>query len=217
MTVYGTPPTSVKPGARAAEEPTLVVLAGGRGRRLGLIPKGLIRLGNGETVVERLVGLAPGPVLVSANQPEWYERLGVPIVGDLVPDKGAPGGVVTGLAMAGTEWVLVVACDMPWVNRAMLDALWQRRHAGVDAVCFTRGEALEPLVGLYRRALVFDWAPRLEGNPSMRALVSSTRAEAVEAAEPERLLSLNSPEDLRRASESFGRLGDAVTVVGNPW
>jgi molybdopterin-guanine dinucleotide biosynthesis protein A len=64
-------------------------------------------------------------------------------------------------------------------------------------VCFTRGGSLEPLVGVYRRALCFDWAPRLDGNPSLRELVSSVRLDTIEADEPARLLSLNSRDDLR--------------------
>lgn len=213
MRVYGTPPSSVK----SPPLTTLVVLAGGRGRRLGGVPKGLIRLGNGETIVERLLRLARGPAILSANHPEWYERLDVPVVGDLVPDKGAPGGVVTGLAMAGTEWVFVVACDMPFVSRELLESLERRVHAGVDALCFTREGQLEPLCGLYRRALVHDWAPRLDGNPSLRALITSSRYETLEASEPERLISLNSPEDLEKAAESFRSSGVAGTVPALPW
>ena len=202
--MYGSRDTSVKS--------TLVVLAGGRGIRLGGLAKGLIRLRDGETVVEHLLRLASGLAFVSTNHPEWYERLDVPLVADLVPDKGAPGGVVTGLAVAPTEWVTIVACDMPFVTAPMLAMLHARRHAGVDVVCFTRAGQLEPLVGLYRRELCFDWAPRLDGNPSLRELVSSSRLETIEADEPERLVSLNSPDDFRKAAESFRQTGVAVTL-----
>jgi molybdopterin-guanine dinucleotide biosynthesis protein A len=174
---------------------TLLVLAGGRGRRLGGIAKGLIRLPSGETVVEHLLSLTDGPRLVSTNDPQAYERLDVPLVADLVPERGAPGGVVTGLAMATTEWVVVVACDMPLVTREMIDALLERRHAGVDVVCFTRDGELEPLLGCFRRTLCHDWAPRLDGHPSMKELISSARLEVVESSEPHRLTSLNSPHD----------------------
>jgi molybdenum cofactor guanylyltransferase len=197
--VYEGRDTSVKPGGY----PTLVVLAGGRGLRLGGVAKGLIRLASGETVVERLLSLAKGPSFVSTNDPQAYERLDVPLVADVVADKGAPGGVVSGLAVALTEWVTIVACDMPFVDEAMLAALHVRRHKGVDAICFTREGRLEPLVAVYRRSLVFDWAPRLDGNPSMRELVESSRFDTVESEEPHRLLSLNSPEDLQRASATL--------------
>lgn len=206
--MYGSHDTSVKSGGSS----TLVVLAGGRGSRLGGLAKGLIRLRNGETVVEKLLKLSTGLAFVSTNHPEWYERLDAPLVADLVPDKGAPGGVVTGLAVAPTEWVTIVACDMPFVTAQMLITLQARRHAGVDVVCFTREGRLEPLVGLYRRALCFDWAPRLDGNPSLKELVGSVRVETLESDEPARLISLNSPDDFRRAAESFRDTGVAGTL-----
>jgi CTP:molybdopterin cytidylyltransferase MocA len=58
-------------------------------------------------------------------------------------------------------------------------------------------------VGVYRRALCFDWEPRLEGNPSLRELAGSVRLDTLEVEEPARLISLNSPDDFRRAAESF--------------
>ena len=179
----------------------------------------MIRLENGETVVERLLRLAEGPAFVSTNQPEWYERLDVPLIADLVPDKGAPGGVVTGLAVSSTEWVTIVACDMPFVSAAMIAQLHAHRHAGVDVVCFTRAGQLEPLVGVYRRALCFDWAPRLDGNASMKELVNSVRVDTIEADEPTRLLSLNSREDFASAAESYRQAGVAGTLPlqAPPW
>lgn len=189
--------------------PTLVILAGGLGKRLGGVPKGLIRI-DGVTVIERLLELAPGPVLVSANHPEWYEWLDVPVVGDAFGERGAPGGVVTALAAAGTEWVLVVGCDMPLVTREMLEQLVARARPNIDVVCFEREGQLEPLLGLYRRSLHEDWAARLEGQPSLRSLIESTSYETVQAAEPWRLASLNSPKDI----ESFRTSAASGTVRG---
>lgn len=207
--VYGSPDRSVK----SLGHPALFVLAGGRGSRLGGLPKGLIRLEEGETVLDRLLRLSSGLAFVGTNNPEWYERFDVPLVGDIVRNKGAPGGVVTGLAVAPTEWVAIVACDMPFVTIEMLELLCARRRAGIDAVCFSRGGELEPLVGVYRRALCFDWAPRLGGDPSLRELLSSVRVDVVEAAEPARLASLNWPADLRNAAECFRSTAVAGTVI----
>lgn len=207
--VYGTRDQSVKGGAPA---PTFVILAGGHGKRLGRVPKGLIRLG-GETVVERLLRLARGPRWLNANQPDAYAFLDVPLVGDVVPGKGAPGGVVTALAVAATPWVQVVAGDMPFVTAAMLEALAAQVRGDVEVVCFTRAGRLEPLVALYRRDLLWDWAPRLAGNPSLRSLVGAARLVTVEAPAPEALLSLNTPEDLRTAAESFRKSGRADTFA----
>ncbi|MFZ5441526.1 MAG: molybdenum cofactor guanylyltransferase [Myxococcota bacterium] len=204
---------SVKPGV----PPTLVVIAGGRGRRLGGVPKGLIQLESGLTIVEHLLSLGEGPRFINTNDPEAYERFGVPLIGDLVPEKGAPGGVVTALAIAPSEWVFVVACDMPLVTREDLALLAAARRPGADTICFTREGRLEPLVGLYRQALWQDWAPRLEGNPSLRSLLESTHLETIESPQPHHLISLNSLDDVREAAESFRRSGASATFQGSPW
>lgn len=182
---------------------TFVVQAGGQGSRLGGVAKGLIRLG-GERIVDRLLALgAEWPRWVVANAPAAYDDLGVPVVADVVPGRGAPGGVVTALAVADTEWVLTVACDMPFVTRAAIDALLAAAGPDVDVVCFERGGRLEPLLGLYRRALLADWAAKLDGQPSLQGLIRAARHRALTPDDPRVLDSLNTPEELARAGASL--------------
>lgn len=160
---------------------------------------------SGETVVERLLALAGpsgSPCFVSTNDPQAYEWLDVPLVADLFPDRGAPGGVVTALACATTEWVTVVACDMPFIDDELIEQLADAPCDDVDAICFTRDGHLEPLCARYRRSLCFDWSPRLEGNPSMHELLQDTRVRVLTLDDPDRLMSFNAPSDLR---ESFRR------------
>ncbi len=197
--VYGHRRVPVKVGAPL----TFVIQAGGLGRRLGGVAKGLIRL-EGERLIDRLLGLGEGwPSWVVANAPWPYEDLDVPVVGDVVPGCGAPGGVVTALAVAQTEWVLTVACDMPFVTRAQVDALLAAADPEVDVVCFSRGGQLEPLLALYRRALLDAWAPRLGAGPSLQALIRSARWRALTLGDARALDSVNTPADLARAGASL--------------
>lgn len=181
---------------------SLAVLAGGRGRRLGGVPKGLLIMPDGQTVTDRLLSLGPHWSFIIANEPQGYERFQVPVVGDMVTGRGAPGGVVTALAFSPTPWVLVAACDMPWLNACLVAALTAAWSEDVDAVCFSRDARLEPLFGLYRSALWRDWATRMVGNPSMQQLLSSVRVRALTAPEPEALRSINTPADIAFASKS---------------
>jgi molybdopterin-guanine dinucleotide biosynthesis protein A len=188
---------------------TLAVVAGGRGTRLGGVAKGLLEV-EGRTALERLVGLAPGlglaEVLLVANDAAPYARFGLRTVADVVPGKGAPGGVHAALVGARTEWVLAVACDMPFVVPEAVRVLLEARGPEVDAVCFTVAGRPEPLLAVYRAGLAEAWGEVLRReDPSLRALLSGCRARVLpeEAlrrvdAEARSVRGVNTPEDLER-------------------
>jgi molybdopterin-guanine dinucleotide biosynthesis protein A len=186
---------------------TLAVVAGGQGRRLSGVPKGLLTL-QGRTVLERLLDLAPlfADVLLVANAPEPYTRFGLRTVADVVPDRGAPGGVHAAMTAARTGWVLAVACDMPFVSPAAARVLLEARAPELDAVCFTVAGRVEPLLAVYRTSLSGPWGEALRRhNPSLRGLLADCRArllpeEALRAVDPQlrSLVNVNTPEDLER-------------------
>lgn len=60
--------------------------------------------------------------IIVGERPE-YRDYEVPVVPDRYPDAGTLGGIATALAAARHEWVLVVACDMPFLNRDLLTAM----------------------------------------------------------------------------------------------
>lgn len=177
---------------------TVAIIAGGQGRRLGGRVKALLEF-DGRPLLERLVALGrhDDALLLVTNTPEPFAPYGLRLVADVVPGKGAPGGVVTALTHATTEWVLVVASDMPALRRPHVEALRAAIAPGVDAVVATRGEALEPLCALYRRSLAVPWRAALEHDPSLRGLIESVPHVRVPL--PERALdSVNTPADLER-------------------
>ncbi|WP_224371465.1 molybdenum cofactor guanylyltransferase [Hyalangium versicolor] len=186
---------------------TLAVVAGGQGRRLSGVPKGLLKLGD-RTVLERLLELSPlfAEVLLVANTPEPYARFGLRTVADVVEGKGAPGGVHAAMAGAKTAWVLAVACDMPFVMPEVVRVLLEARSPEVDAVCFTVEGRVEPLLAVYRSTLAGPWGGALQqGDPSLRELLSQCRPqllpeEALRAVDPEMnsRVNVNTPEDLLR-------------------
>ncbi len=206
--MYGSHDVSVKGG----EPPTIAIIAGGEGTRLGFSHKGLIPVG-GSTLIERLLEEVPaGPRFIVTNSAEAYAFLDVPQVADLVPGRGAPGGVVTALCVAQTEWVVIAACDMPNVRASEFLRLLEARTDEVDVACFTRAAsasrvepgraapAFEPLLGVYRAALGCRWLPALVGvgrAPSLRTLVESARLKTLEVFDDTVLDSLNTPEQVR--------------------
>ncbi len=186
---------------------TLAVIAGGKGERLGGVAKGLLVV-DGRPVLEHLLALSPlfGDTLLVANEPAPYARFNVRTVADTLPGRGAPGGVHAALGAARTEWVLAVACDMPFVRAEAVRPLLAARSTEVDAVCYEVAGRWEPLLAVYRRALVTPWGAALrEEQPSLRHLLSkrqtrilpATALQAVDA-ELRAVVSVNTPEDLER-------------------
>jgi len=129
-----------------------VVLAGGQSTRMGRAKAFIEILGCPmiEWTLQALAGLSPETILV-VNDPERFAYLGHRLVCDLYPDQGALGGLYTGLASMAHERAMVVACDMPFLNRDLL--AYQASLADhSDAVVPRIGEYLEPLHAVYSRA-----------------------------------------------------------------
>ena len=103
---------------------SVVVQAGGQSSRMGR-DKALVQLAGLpmiQHVLARLVGLGD-ETLVTTNNPDALEFLGLPLIPDEEPGAGALWGLRTALRAARGNAVLVVACDMPFVNRLLLEHL----------------------------------------------------------------------------------------------
>jgi molybdopterin-guanine dinucleotide biosynthesis protein A len=131
---------------------TAGILAGGASSRMG-INKALLEF-RGRTLLERQLGVVRPifeRVLVGANDPAPYEPFGVEVAPDLLSERCALTGVHALLAAARTEHVFVVACDLPFLNPALIGDLLGRRGA-VDVVLPVTARGPEPLHAVYSRA-----------------------------------------------------------------
>jgi len=100
-------------------EVTGIVLAGGMGRRMGGVDKGLVELGGRPMVAHVLARLAPqvGPLLINANQnPDRYALFGYPVIADAVGGFAGPlAGLHAGMSQSATPFVATVPCDSPFL------------------------------------------------------------------------------------------------------
>ncbi len=96
---------------------TGLVLAGGRGTRMGGLNKGLQLYDGVPLALHALRRLAPqvGTVAINANHHiDAYEAMGTPVWPDIVADHPGPlAGFVTGLECSATPWLVTVPCDSP--------------------------------------------------------------------------------------------------------
>ena len=101
----------------ASTDITGLVLAGGRGSRMGGVDKGLQTWRGMALATHALMRLAPqvGEVMINANRNLGaYESMGVPVWPDTLPDYAGPlAGLLTGLERCETPYLVSVPCDSP--------------------------------------------------------------------------------------------------------
>jgi molybdopterin-guanine dinucleotide biosynthesis protein A len=138
---------------------TGVILAGGQGRRMGGVDKGMQSF-RGRTLVEWVIDrLRPqvDELLINANQNrDLYERHGYRVIADEVDGFAGPlAGLHSALAAASHDLVLTVPCDSPFLATDLAERLyrgWRESCADV-AVAFT-GPQAHPVFCLARRTLL---------------------------------------------------------------
>ncbi len=100
-----------------AAQITGLVLAGGRGSRMGGVDKGLQSHLGLPLALHALLRLQAqvGPVMLNANRNlAAYESMGAPVWPDPLPDHPGPlAGLLAGLEHCETEWLVSVPCDTP--------------------------------------------------------------------------------------------------------
>jgi molybdopterin-guanine dinucleotide biosynthesis protein A len=109
------------------EEITGVILAGGRGSRMGGVDKGLQNFNGMPLALATLMRLAPqvGQVMINANRNLGaYESFGVPVWPDVLPDYAGPlAGFLTALEHCETPWLATTPCDTPLFPHDLVERL----------------------------------------------------------------------------------------------
>ncbi len=136
-------------GEMRQEGTTGVVLAGGKGRRIGG-EKAFVRLA-GKTLIQRVIDILSGvfsEVVVVVDHLERFRDLPCPYLRDRLPGLGSIGGIETALRATSREAIFVVACDMPFVNPDII-RLMLNHSEGVDLVIPSLSDGLHPLHAVY--------------------------------------------------------------------
>lgn len=183
--------------------PIGVVLAGGKGRRIGGA-KAAMPLG-GRPLLSYALGSmleATGEVAVVAKPSTELPPLdGVPLWEEPEEPSHPLVGIVEALRRADGRRVLVCAGDMPFVPPALLSGLAAAASASAPAaIACTLGGALEPLLGRYHpEALPALEAAASEAVAPARKVVAALRPLRVPVEDPRALFNVNTPADLEEA------------------
>lgn len=189
------------------------ILVGGASRRMGR-DKAQLRLGP-ETMLERIAAqLSPVTSSVTlVGSPQAYMEHSLPTVPDVYEKWGALGGIHAALSAAKTDWIIVIACDLPFVTRNLFERLKsfadESPFESIDSIVPLQPDGRpQPVCALYRRETCLPEIERLvsAGEHTPRALLTNVRTRYVQFLELGDLpgaenffLNLNTPEDFERA------------------
>ncbi|WP_193199330.1 molybdenum cofactor guanylyltransferase [Nostoc sp. MG11] len=208
---------------------TAIVLAGGKSSRMGQ-DKALISI-QGVPLLQIVYGIAQScadTVYVVTPWPERYqdllgsscqfiqevalppadEEVGIQDISPSAHTHGPLVGFAQGLAQVKTNWVLLLACDLPKLRVEVLQD-WATRldKVGDEAIAALahHPKGWEPLCGFYRRRCL----PQLlefinQGGRSFQQWLEQNPVEVLPLPEPEMLFNCNTPEDL--AFDNYHRL-----------
>lgn len=132
-------------------EITGIILAGGRGSRMGGLDKGL-QLFNGAPLIQHAIErLQPqvGQLLINANRHlDIYQALGLPVWADELADFSGPlAGFLVGLTHCQTPYFATVPCDTPCFPMDLIDRLAKALvHANADIAMVSSPDAEGVLV-----------------------------------------------------------------------
>ncbi|MGT2470334.1 molybdenum cofactor guanylyltransferase MobA [Paraburkholderia terrae] len=193
---------------------TGLLLAGGRGMRMGGVDKGLQMLHGEPLALHVMRRLAPqaGPLLISANRhTARYAELGEPfhatVISDTLPDFPGPlAGLLAGLRAARTPFVLSAPCDTPAFPADLAERLaaalaaQDAQDAGIATVTTTDAQgdtSIHPVFALVRTSLADDLEGFLQaGERKVRTWYARHRAVEVAFPDERTFYNINSLQEL---------------------
>lgn len=141
---------------------TGVVLAGGKSERMGQNKALMLYKGRPliQYILERLSTFTDQQMII--GEPSIYEQFGVPVYEDRYHGKGPLAGLHSALINSETDLNLVVGCDMPNIDRSVLDHLAKHVDEEYDAYVPIHNGMMEPLFAIYHKRCSASFAQSLE-------------------------------------------------------
>ncbi|MHB8092799.1 MAG: molybdenum cofactor guanylyltransferase [Syntrophales bacterium] len=130
---------------------TGVILAGGKNSRMGT-NKAFLQIGK-ERLIDKNIRLLRDifkDVIIVVSNPLEYLLQEATIVTDILPERGALGGLYTGLFFSPDKFAFVMACDMPFLNPRFVEYMAEKAE-GYDIVVPAPPDGLQPLCAVYSR------------------------------------------------------------------
>ena len=191
----------------ARDDITGLILAGGRGSRMGGVDKGLQAHLGMPLAMHAVLRLSPqvGDIMINANRNlAAYESMGAPVWPDALPDYPGPlAGFLAGLEHCATPYLVTVPCDSPQFPEDLVARLAERLDAdGAEiAIAATREDGelrLQPVFCLMKSMVLESLVEfTTGGRRKIDAWTATLRQVAVEFDDPHAFVNANTLAELR--------------------
>jgi len=187
---------------------SIVIQAGGRSTRMGQ-DKGLVSLAGIAMVEHVLAGVKDlgDEIIITTNNPEDYAYLNLKMASDQSPGAGALTGLQTALEAAQGPTVFVIACDMPFPSKALINHLLSLASSG-DAIVPYYKDRFQPLHAVYSKDPCFAAIEKAIANDQKRVISFFSDIDVITVDETViselsidglSFFNVNTPEDLAKA------------------
>ncbi|HHT9129603.1 MAG TPA: molybdenum cofactor guanylyltransferase [Candidatus Brocadiaceae bacterium] len=187
---------------------TAIILTGGKSLRMGF-NKAFLKYGNKTFIEHQIAKLSKifDEIILSTNNTLTYNNLNLPIVPDVMPEKGPLSGICAGLMRSTNPHAFVIACDMPFIDENVILYL-SRQIDDYDVVVPQTSRGLEPMHAFYSKNCIQPMYRCLkEGRLRIVDFFSEVKVKIVDEKElkelknldsfTKSLVNLNTPEEYR--------------------
>lgn len=196
-----------------------LILAGGKGRRMGYQEKGLIDI-NGRSLLNCVIKSLSNVVdhiVISVRDNAQKELLSPHALEcdfaiDSQKDIGPLSGILSGLSACKDEYCFIAACDMPFINENVVRFLFAESKDHEAAIPVWKNGLLEPLHAVYQCKPMIRETKRAIGSgekiilaPILRLRVNYIKVETIKGLDPQlkTFINVNTPEDVEKIKRSI--------------
>ncbi len=198
---------------RAMEESVAIILVGGRSRRMNYQDKMHLKIGEEsflEIAMRKLSFFRE--ITISASQTQ-VEKLdisnlqtvvdkSVHVVGDKFYDVGPMGGMYSVMSEIQAEYFFVVSCDMPYIEREIIEELYSHLEKGDDALVAVAAGKIQPLFAIYHSSMHDKILSQIERQEyRILDVYDKINIRYVSLEVGDTLENINTPEDLKKISK----------------
>lgn len=189
---------------------TAIILAGGKSSRMGT-DKGLVLL-NGKPMIQHIINAVQktgiSDILLISNNLA-YKQFGLPVYSDIIKDSGPLGGIYTGLVHSTTSRNMILSCDIPFINEAVMNVLIEDQSQSPITVLKYK-DRIHPLIGIFNTSIIPDIQEQIsKNNFKVRELIQSKNATILDleakifGVESQVVANVNTKEDIKEYADEM--------------